>query len=42
MRCVAPQVRERKRLTYDANFHLTAFDRIHGGWYLVTVRVIIL
>lgn len=30
-------VREKKRLTYDANFHLTGFERIHGGWYLVTV-----
>jgi len=30
-------VRERKRLTYDANFHLTAFERIQGSWYLVTV-----
>ena len=25
-------VREKKRLTYDANFHLTGFERIHGGW----------
>jgi hypothetical protein len=31
------QVREKKRLTYDANFHLTGFERIRGGWYLVTV-----
>ena len=30
-------VREKKRLTYDANFHLTGFERIQGGWYLVTV-----
>jgi len=30
-------VREKKRLTYDANFHLTGFERIRGGWYLVTV-----
>lgn len=30
-------VRERKRLTYDANFHLTSFETIQGGWYLVTV-----
>ena len=28
-------VREKKRLTYDANFHLTGFERIHGGWYVV-------
>ena len=27
-------VREKKRLTYDANFHLTGFERIHGGWYI--------
>ncbi|EKX47207.1 hypothetical protein GUITHDRAFT_159585 [Guillardia theta CCMP2712] len=30
-------VRERERLTYDANFHLTGFERVKGGWYLVTV-----
>mmetsp|Transcript_27617 Transcript_27617/g.35886 ORF Transcript_27617/g.35886 Transcript_27617/m.35886 type:complete len:1126 (-) Transcript_27617:270-3647(-) len=30
-------VREQKRLTYDANFHLTSFDRLKGSWYLVTV-----
>lgn len=30
-------VREQKRLTYDANFHLTAFERLMGSWYLVTV-----
>eukprot|EP00293_Proteomonas_sulcata_P011156 CAMPEP_0184289098 /NCGR_PEP_ID=MMETSP1049-20130417/1555_1 /TAXON_ID=77928 /ORGANISM="Proteomonas sulcata, Strain CCMP704" /LENGTH=788 /DNA_ID=CAMNT_0026595753 /DNA_START=1 /DNA_END=2369 /DNA_ORIENTATION=- len=30
-------VRERKRLTYDANFHLTSFERLKGSWYLVTV-----
>ena len=30
-------VRERKRLTYDANMHLTSFERMAGGWYLVTV-----
>jgi len=30
-------VREQKRLTYDANFHLTAFENLAGSWYLVTV-----
>ncbi|CAM9324431.1 unnamed protein product, partial [Phaeothamnion confervicola] len=30
-------VREQKRLTYDANFHLTSFERLRGSWYLVTV-----
>jgi len=31
------QVRERKGLTYDANFQLTAHERLAGGWWLVTV-----
>ena len=30
-------VRERKQLTYDANFSLTGFERLFGGWFLVTV-----
>jgi len=30
-------VRERKQLTYDANFSLTGFERLMGGWFLVTV-----
>ncbi|KAL7536921.1 hypothetical protein ACHAXR_007470 [Thalassiosira sp. AJA248-18] len=30
-------VRERKQLTYDANFSLTGFERMMGGWFLVTV-----
>mmetsp|Transcript_42972 Transcript_42972/g.84423 ORF Transcript_42972/g.84423 Transcript_42972/m.84423 type:complete len:677 (+) Transcript_42972:1418-3448(+) len=30
-------VRERKQLTYDANFHFTGFERLAGGWFLVTV-----
>jgi len=30
-------VRERKQLTYDANFSLTGFERMNGGWFLVTV-----
>ena len=30
-------VRERKQLTYDANFSLTGFERLTGGWFLVTV-----
>lgn len=30
-------VRERKQLTYDANFSFTAFERLLGGWFLVTV-----
>lgn len=30
-------VRERKQLTYDANFSLTGFERLAGGWFLVTV-----
>jgi len=30
-------VRERKQLTYDANFSLQGFERIMGGWFLVTV-----
>lgn len=30
-------VRERKQLTYDANFSLTGFERLSGGWFLVTV-----
>ena len=31
------QVRERKGLTYDANFQLCAYDRLCGGWWIVTV-----
>jgi predicted Zn-dependent peptidase len=30
-------VRERKQLTYDANFSFTGFERLRGGWFLVTV-----
>jgi len=30
-------VRERKQLTYDANFGFSAFERLYGGWFLVTV-----
>ena len=30
-------VRERRQLTYDANFSFTGFDRLKGGWFLVTV-----
>jgi predicted Zn-dependent peptidase len=30
-------VRERKQLTYDANFSFTGFERLFGGWFLVTV-----
>lgn len=30
-------VRERKQLTYDANFAFTGFERLLGGWFLVTV-----
>mmetsp|Transcript_36874 Transcript_36874/g.42058 ORF Transcript_36874/g.42058 Transcript_36874/m.42058 type:complete len:1196 (-) Transcript_36874:266-3853(-) len=30
-------VRERKQLTYDANFSFSNFERLAGGWYLVTV-----
>jgi len=30
-------VRERKQLTYDANFSLSGFEALRGGWYLVTV-----
>ncbi len=30
-------VREQKRLTYDANFHITPLDRLQGSWYLMTV-----
>lgn len=30
-------VRERKQLTYDANFSLTGFERLKGSWFLVTV-----
>ena len=30
-------VRERKQLTYDANFSLTGFERLAGGWFLITV-----
>ena len=30
-------VRERKQLTYDANFSFSNFERLLGGWYLVTV-----
>jgi len=31
------EVRERRGLTYDANFQLTAHERLGGGWWLVTV-----
>ena len=30
-------VRERKQLTYDANFSFTQFERLMGGYFLVTV-----
>jgi microcompartment protein CcmL/EutN len=30
-------VREKKGLTYDANFQLSAYERLCGGWWLVTV-----
>jgi predicted Zn-dependent peptidase len=30
-------VRERKQLTYDANFSFAGFERLPGGWFLVTV-----
>jgi len=30
-------VRERRQLTYDANFSLTGFERLMGGYFLVTV-----
>mmetsp|Transcript_38532 Transcript_38532/g.52214 ORF Transcript_38532/g.52214 Transcript_38532/m.52214 type:complete len:942 (-) Transcript_38532:340-3165(-) len=30
-------VRERKQLTYDANFQLNTYERLRGGWWLVTV-----
>jgi len=30
-------VRERKQLTYDANFSFSNFERLAGGWFLVTV-----
>jgi predicted Zn-dependent peptidase len=30
-------VREKKQLTYDANFSFTGFERLLGGWFLVTV-----
>lgn len=30
-------VRERKQLTYDANFSFTGFERLMGGFFLVTV-----
>lgn len=30
-------VRERKQLTYDANFSFTGFERLFGGFFLVTV-----
>ena len=30
-------VRERKQLTYDGNFSFTGFERLKGGWFLVTV-----
>jgi hypothetical protein len=30
-------VRERKQLTYDANFSFSSFERLLGGWYLITV-----
>ncbi|KAH8055179.1 M16 peptidase-like protein [Aureococcus anophagefferens] len=30
-------VRERKQLTYDANFHFSDHERLNGGWYLVSV-----
>jgi predicted Zn-dependent peptidase len=30
-------VRERQQLTYDANFSFSGFERLLGGWFLVTV-----
>mmetsp|Transcript_3358 Transcript_3358/g.7579 ORF Transcript_3358/g.7579 Transcript_3358/m.7579 type:complete len:291 (+) Transcript_3358:26-898(+) len=30
-------VRERKQLTYDANFSFTGFERLLGGFFLITV-----
>jgi len=30
-------VRETKGLTYEANFNMTGFDRLWGGWFLVYV-----
>lgn len=30
-------VRERRQLTYDANFHFSDHERLKGGWYLVSV-----
>jgi len=30
-------VRERKQLTYDANFSFSEFERLMGGWFLITV-----
>jgi len=30
-------VRERRQLTYDANFRFSEHERIKGGWYLVSV-----
>ena len=30
-------MRERKGLTYDANFQLSAYERLCGGWWIVTV-----
>lgn len=30
-------VRERKQLTYDANFSFSGFERLLGGWFLITV-----
>ncbi|GKY92446.1 hypothetical protein MPSEU_000215100 [Mayamaea pseudoterrestris] len=30
-------VRERKQLTYDANFSFSNFERLMGGWFLVVV-----
>ena len=30
-------VRERKQLTYDANFHFSDHERLHGGWFLISV-----
>jgi predicted Zn-dependent peptidase len=30
-------VRERRQLTYDANFSFSTFERLMGGWFLVVV-----
>lgn len=30
-------VRERRQLTYDANFHFSDHERLKGGWFLVSV-----